>query len=745
MNHSVNRTLKNNTMNNSISGSFVENLGQYDSNIHFTSNKGDIAFCLDRILYNIKDNRLNKGHIVSLKFNNANTVIPEGVEKLSYQFNYFLGDDPSKYINNINNYKVIKYVDLWEGIDLIYRIIPDGVKYEFHVHSEGDPDDISIKVTGHSKLFIDSDDLVISPFDGVYIRDCNLLSYDLKTGETVFSRFEIDGDVFSFEIEDYVKNHGLVIDPLIQMSLLGGYGECYSVALDDDGNQYLTGYTDDKTFPTTEGSYCLNKHNYSDIFVTKMSSNGTSLIYSTYIGGNGRDIGRDIDVDRFGNVYVTGQTASYQQDSSIPNSPMLPSDFPVTENAYDTSFNGQKDAILFKLSPNGSKLLFSTFIGGSNTDNSNSLTIDSNGRIFISGSTNSPQFPVTNNSFQTTHNSLYDGFILCLNKTGNKIDHSTYLGGDYYDVIFGMDIDRDNNVYVCGHTNSTDYPMNYTISSGEMGNYNVIVSKLNSNLSSLIFSTVIGGEEREHARDIKVDDKNNPYVTGRTYSYHKSQENITHFGFPVSDDAYDKTYNWGGDVFLFKLRSDGSKMIFSTYIGGEGMDWAFGVDIDSSGNSYVTGWTDSDKYPTTFDALQKRNANPNMHWTDIFMTKVNNDGSKLLYSTMLGGTDDDRSWDICLDSNNDIFISGSTKSNDFPTANITYNDIIKGRSFNCLILKMSCIDGPVHKTNNTEDGGNSPTFILIIILLVFACVSVFIYCVIRKKNHNISVTTLENN
>ncbi len=685
----IGRFKNNNTMNHSSFGSFVENLGQYDSNIHFTSNKGEIAFCPDRILYNIRDEQLTKGCIVSLKFNDANTVIPEGVEKLSYQFNYFHGDDSLKYINNVNNYKVIKYVDLWEGIDLIYRVVPDGVKYEFNVHPEGDPDDISIKVTGHSKLFIDSDDLVISPFDGVYIRDSNLLSYDLKTGKTVYSRFEIEGDVLSFEIEDYVKNHGLVIDPLIQMSLLGGYGECYSVALDDDGNQYLTGYTHDKSFPTTEGSYSLNKYNYSDIFVTKMNSNGTSLIYSTFIGGNGQDMGRDIDVDRFGNVYVSGQTGSYAKDSSIPNSPILPSDFPVTENAYDTSFNGQKDAVVFKLSPNGSKLLFSTFIGGSNSDISTSLALDPNRRIFISGFTNSSQFPVTSNSYQTTHNLHYDGFILCLNKTGEKIDHSTYLGGDYFDMIYGIDIDWWNNIYVCGYTNSTNYPMSHTISSGKMDNYDVIVSKLNSNLSSLIFSTVIGGEDRECARDIKVDDQNNPYVTGYTYSQStSSSENITHFGFPVSDDAYDKTYNGGGDVFLFKLRSDGSKMIFSTYIGDEGMDWAFGLDIDSSGNSYVTGWTDSDKYPTTFDALQKKNANN--YSKDIFMTKINNDGSQLLYSTMLGGTNDDIGWDICLDSNNDIFISGCTKSKDFPTANKTYNSTKKGFQFSCLILKMDC-------------------------------------------------------
>jgi fibronectin type 3 domain-containing protein len=365
------------------------------------------------------------------------------------------------------------------------------------------------------------------------------------------------------------------------------------------------------------------------------------LIYSTFLGAGDEDKGFSIELDSSNNAYVTGETWSLG--------------FPTTTGAYNSTNNGSMDIFVLKLNSAGNSLIYSTYIGGSDNEEGRDIAIDANNYAYITGYTESLDFPTTGNAYNRTFGGgLYDVFVLKLNSAGSSLAYSTYMGGSDYERGFSIALDSANNAYVTGYTWSFNFPVvgggiNKTLNGWE----DVFVFKLDSAGSNLLYSTYIGGFGIDYGYSIALDSSNNAYITGYTES----------LNFPSTTGAFDQTNNGSGDIFVLKVNSAGNSLVYSTYIGGEDEDIGYAIAVDSSANAYVTGWTWSTDFPISSGAFKTKLNN----WSDVIIIKLNSLGDKLIYSTYLGGTNDDFGRAITLDSVYNVYITGSTISPDFPT------------------------------------------------------------------------------
>ena len=316
---------------------------------------------------------------------------------------------------------------------------------------------------------------------------------------------------------------------LVYSSYLGGSGleEGNAIAVGDSGNAYITGYTGSGDFPTTAGAFQTAFRGLSDVFVTEVSSTGSGLVYSTYLGGSDIDRGYGIAVDTSGNAYVAGFTES--------------GDFPTTAGAFQTALSGGYDAFVTKLNPTGSGLVYSTYLGGSDYDYGGGIAVDTSGNTFVTGITFSANFPTTAGAFQTTLDGQ-DVFVTELNPAGSGLVYSTYLGGSDYDYGGGsIAVDISGNAYVAGSTYSSDFPTTAGAFQTTLGgDDDAFVTELNPTGSGLVYSTYLGGSGNDEGYPIAVDTSGNFYVTGRTYSSN----------FPTTLGAFQTLPDGSEDVFV---------------------------------------------------------------------------------------------------------------------------------------------------------------------------------------------------
>jgi hypothetical protein len=362
------------------------------------------------------------------------------------------------------------------------------------------------------------------------------------------------------------------------------------------------------------------------------------LLYSAFIGGSGYDGGHAIAVDAQGYAYIAGSTDS--------------TDFP-TVNALQPAFGGlEGDGFVAKLSWDGSSLLYSTYLGGDDTDSAMAITVDASGSAYVTGYVASTDFP-TAIAIQAGYMGGGDAFVTKLTPAGSALSYSTYLGGGGDDRGQAIDLDGSGNIYVAGSTWSTDFPTNSAISpSLAQGDQDAFLTKLNAAGSTVVYSTYFGGTARDQAHGIDVDLIGSVYLAGRTAST----------DFPTTPEAPQNAPGGGGDdAFAARLSSDGSSLIFSSYIGGAGVDAGNGIAIDAAGNAFVTGFTSSSNFPTLRPYQGSLLGHGNAIVTAFSAT------GKGLYSTFLGSTDGDAAEGIALDSRGDVYIAGWTDATDFPT------------------------------------------------------------------------------
>jgi hypothetical protein len=318
---------------------------------------------------------------------------------------------------------------------------------------------------------------------------------------------------------------------------LGGSGSDVgqSIAVDSSDNAYVTGYTSSGNFPTTSRAFQRSLSGLQNVFITKLNPSGTTIEYSTLLGGNDYDFGFGIAVNKEGNAYVTGTTYGIFSDT-----------FPTTSNAYQTAASGSGDAFVSKLSADGSTLVYSTFLGGAGYDGARGIALDTNGNAYVTGYTQSNTFPTTAGAAQTTLNGTEDAFVTKLNSDGSGLVYSTYLGGSGNDAGFGIAVGTNGYAYITGYTQSADFPTTATaIQTANGTGKEPFMAALNASGAQLAYSTYLGGSNGDGAYAIAVDSSNNAYVTGYTNSV----------DFPVTKGAYRSELTTGAsqDAFIAKL------------------------------------------------------------------------------------------------------------------------------------------------------------------------------------------------
>jgi Beta-propeller repeat/Abnormal spindle-like microcephaly-assoc'd, ASPM-SPD-2-Hydin len=384
---------------------------------------------------------------------------------------------------------------------------------------------------------------------------------------------------------------------LVFSSYLGGSSldNGSGIALDALGDAYVTGYTLSSDFPITSGAFQTTYGGGGDSFVTELNPSGSALIYSTYLGGSNVDTPSGIAVDRSGDAYVTGQTAS--------------ANLPVTVGAFQaTCPGGCSNGIGFvtKLNPAGSALVYSTYLGGSFNDAPSGIALDNAGDAYITGFAGSTDFPTTPGVFDTSCSSCSgdtpDAFVTELNPSGSGLVYSTYLGGSALDYGTGIAVANSGQAYVTGLTESTDFPttsgaFQTTCYDCDPSHYSgaAFVTALNPSGSGLVYSTYLSGNGGDYGSAIAEDASGDAYVTGSTGSSN----------FPTTPGAF-QTIPPGRDSFVTELNPNGSALVYSTYLGGSGADAGTGISVDATDNFYVTGDTYSADFPVTPGSFQMK-------------------------------------------------------------------------------------------------------------------------------------------
>ncbi len=407
------------------------------------------------------------------------------------------------------------------------------------------------------------------------------------------------------------------------------------------------------------------------------------LSYSTYLGGNFNDVGYGIAVDALGNAYITGVTSSIDFPTVNP----LPSGRPEGA-AYDFVF-------VSKLNAAGSALVYSTYLGGTSRETGHGIAVDRAGNAYITGVVSSPNFPVVN-AYQPALKAVSDAFVTKLNPTGSALIYSTYLGGSAVDEGDSIAVDASGNAYITGRTVSDDFPTAKAAQAhcsgnscgGNIPHWDAFVTKVNPSGSALVYSTFLGGERNEFGNGIAVDSTGNAYVTGFT----------TSVNFPTTPNVLQPEYSDKGtnseehDAFVTKLSPAGS-FVYSTYLGGtRGSDDGEGIAVDSAGDAYVAGGTNSAEFPTV-NAIQPTigpgTNGSGAQLSDAFVSKVNSAGSALVYSTYIGGFSSDSAKAIALDSARNAYVTGYAGSK-FPIVNpFQPHPIISGHDITAFVTKLN--------------------------------------------------------
>jgi Bacterial Ig-like domain (group 3)/Beta-propeller repeat len=600
--------------------------------------------------------------ILRMKLRHANpNATVTGVDELAGKSNYFIGNDPAKWRTNVPTYSKVRYEAIYSGIDLVYYGNQRQLEYDFIVAPGADPRNIAFDISGASRIRKDARGDLLFKTGEDEIRWHKPVVYQEKDGtrNEIAASYTITAkNRIGFELAKYDASSPLYIDPLVYSTYLGGSGndQGRGIAIDRAGNAYITGFTYSTDFPTTPGSVratcaagCITA------FVAKINAAGSALVYSTYLGGSAIDFGSAIAVDSAGNAYVTGNTYS--------------TDFPVTPGAFQTVCNGgsncatESDAFVTKLNATGSALVYSTYLGGRDSDSGFGIAVDHAGDAYVTGLTSSTDFP-TKGPLQPTSGGGVDAFVTKLNATGSALVYSTYLGGSGGDASTGIALDSAGNAYIVGNTCSTDFPIMNPLQRNYGGGYasscgDAFVSKINATGSALVYSTYLGGRGNDFGYGIAVGSAGNAYVTGWTTSRN----------FPTTSGAL-KTFCPGGPIncsgifgFVTELAPTGSALVYSTYLGAGGTS-PNGIAVDSSGKAYITGYTTSAYFPTK-NAVQSKYAGSQ----DAFVAKLNASGSALFSSTYLGGSALDYGAGVAVDNAGNSYVVGATASTNFPTMN----------------------------------------------------------------------------
>ena len=627
-----------------------------------------------------------------LRANPAAKVI--GVNELPGKSNYLIGNDPKKWRTNVPTYGRVRYENIYPGVDLVYYGKQGGqLEYDFVVAPGADPGAIALaidaggQVSSRQKAAGSSQPSVASRArragSGVtdhVPRTTDSTQSKIRNRKSKISsslRIAANGDLIVTAEGGEARFHKPVVyqEQSIRLrrnsSQLTGESEgaldCMSP---DNGQRTSANPKSEIQNPKSIDAYYVLKSDGEVTFEIAPYDRTRPLIidpvlsYSTYLGGSDMDYANAIAVDPSGNAYVTGYTASI--------------DFPLVKPVQSSPGGGTCtdgvdtiacfDAFVTKLNPAGTALVYSTYLGGSNEDYATGIALDASGDAYVTGYTNSTDFPVKN-ALQAENAGGYDAFVAELSADGASLIYSTYWGGSSDDIGTGVAVDSSGNAYISGYTASPEFPVTPGALQANYGggDHDGFVVKFNSGGAELGYSTFLGGSADDYAYGVAVDSAGDAYVTGATNSAN----------FPTLN-AFQPNYAGGlcavapntfpcYDAFVAKLNPAGSALIYSTYLGGTGSDYGYAIALDGSSNAYMTGYTTSTNFPTTAGAFQQVFGGS----YDTFVTKLDGAGSALVYSTYLGGPGTQVGYDVAVDSSGHAFVTGYNYGGGFPTVSPT--------------------------------------------------------------------------
>ena len=644
----------------------------------------------------------------------SSTSKPMAKDPLPGTVNYFIGSDSKNWRSNLPTYSKVEFTRTYPGIDMVYYGSEGRLEYDFVVQPGGNPASIRMRFSGASRAKLAANgDLEVG---GILQHKPVAYQNFAGNGRTeIACRYVLRANQeVALELGSYDRRYPLIIDPVISYaSYVGGSGNdtVASIKVDASGNLYMAGYTTSANFPVrgaAQAAYAgsnspIEQAQFGDAFVAKLNPGGTAMLYATYLGGSGDDFATSLSIDAAGNAYIVGAT----QSANFPTTAgALQRTYKGFTPADDNGFYNPGDGFVAKLNPTGSALMYSTYLGGALNDLPMGVATDSNGNAIIVGTTKSSDFPTTANALSKTYRGASntgpavggDAFVSILNAAGTALTYSTFLGGRGHDLARGVAVDAQNNIYVCGMTSSGDFPVTPgALQSTYQGNENLrdfnhpvghgFVAKISAQ-GTIVYATFLGGSLRDGAVAIAVDSTGAAYVAGGTASA----------DFPTTANAPQKAYKGQGsigtlgdlnygDAFVSKLNAAGSALVYSTFVGGSADETASDIAIDSAGNAYITGFTLSNDFPVTPDALQAANAGfggqglaPNAsqgfntervrNSGDAFLVKLSAAGA-LTYSSFFGGKNDDAGLAIAVDAAGNAYVAGNTLSTTLATSSGT--------------------------------------------------------------------------
>ncbi|HHH52629.1 MAG TPA: T9SS type A sorting domain-containing protein, partial [Bacteroidetes bacterium] len=634
---------------------------------------------------NVKNNRnigyriiSNEGKVVYIEESFLNPVesdlLPKGLEKTQTKVNYFVGKKENHH-SGISTYNSVDLGEIWSGINIKLSSGNKNIEKIFELKPDADANEIRIEIKGAKDICENSDkELQVDLPSGEDICFTQPKAWQEINGEITYVpvKYKVYADnsvlSYGFELGEYNPGLPVYIDPLLASSFLGGslFDYAQNVIIGKDNDVFVGGNTSSHDFPTTNSSYDESLNDSTDVFIARLNKDLTVLKTCTFIGGNNFEFLKDMILDKNDNVYFTGLTFS--------------SNYPTTLNAYDNSYNSEGsqwfgDMMISMLNSSLDDLTYSTFVGSYHNDYGSGIDIDTSGNIFVAGISTSG-IPPVGPQFENRTN----GFVfLKMDNTLSNLLSTNSIKGNSYIWPWDLVIDSSNQVFITGYTSATDFPTTVDcFQKTNNGKSDAFLIRLENDLSSLLASTYIGGKEDDISYCVIIDSTNNAYIAGETNSDN----------FPYSLFAYDTSYANSNfklsDAFISILDSNLMEMKASTYLGGQNFETAYDLVLDSLGNIFVSGYTFSYDFPVFCNSYDNSFNGDD----DCFISKFNMDLSDLLASTYIGGNKSDHAYSIDINSFGNIFSAGYTESNNFP-ALLSFDTTYNGGDSDGFVFKIS--------------------------------------------------------
>ncbi|HEX5054534.1 MAG TPA: hypothetical protein VFZ65_22340 [Planctomycetota bacterium] len=685
---------------------FVPNLGQWEGAASYVTRVGPMTVFLEERGWTFtlvekakmaetkqraNEDASARGVAVRMKFVGAAVPRLVAEDRLPGCHNYFLGNDPSRWRSNVPLYGAVRYRDVHPGIDVRARVHDGRFEYDLLLQADADLEPVEIAAEGIERMHLDKEGSLVMDTQLGPVRMPVPLSWEEgPSGERslVACHYVLRGEQrFGFEVTGRRPGWALVVDPgILWSTFLGGMDrdQPNALALDAQGAVTVAGETQSTDFPTTPGAFDPSLNSPHDAFVTRLSPTGSTLFYSTFLGGTGDDIAYALAVDTLGRSTIAGVTSSL--------------DFPTTPVAFSTALSGGGDAFVTRLSPTGSSLVYSTYIGGTLGDKALAIAEDAQGTATVVGQTDSNNFPITPGAFDTSHNGFEDAFVTRLTPTGSNLIYSTYLGGTDTDVARAVALDAQGAATVSGDTASTGFPTSPGVfdTTYNGGARDAFVTRLSPTGSSLIYSTFLGGTGHDEARAIALDAQGTATVSGFTVSGN----------FPTTPGAFDTSHNGGinqSDAFVTRISSTGASLVYSTFLGGANDEMGLALAVDTLGAATVVGWTGSTNFPTTSGAVDTTQNGGR----DAFITRLSPTGASLEYSTFLGRAYSDGAYAIALDAQGAATVAGQTDAANFPITPGAFDTSFNG-IFDAYITRLDMLPTGVVAFGNSSPGCTGP-------------------------------------